>query len=156
MATYYPIINNQPNERPKFNGVLAFNNSGQSISQTTWTVVDFTSVEIQQGSQFLNNNTFKANKKGIYNVGGVVVVDEVTDGKRYIVGLRKDSVNGADYILGRGVSGGTNLAGVGGSIRVVLNKDDEIKLVVWIANGTNINHANGYNSFSAYLLEELE
>jgi len=148
----YNISNLNNLTNPKLVG-FAVKNSTTAISATTWTVVSFSS-EIDDNDNAFSSSTYTvpAGQGGIYSISGMFTFASVTDGNRYIVGVE---VNGGGspnvtFLLGRGVNGATQLAGVGGSVRWALSAGDTIRMVVYCDNATSGYNQNGYQTFSAY------
>ncbi|GAH09300.1 unnamed protein product, partial [marine sediment metagenome] len=84
----------------------AYQTSQQSIPASASTKVELNIEDYDEQAEFdhVTNFRFTAKKAGYYLVCGNVVLDGLADGKKYVIGAKK---NGTDYVgLGRGITGG--------------------------------------------------
>jgi len=134
------------------------NRVGFSAKQSSTSVTSsFTTIQFATELEDTHNAfdgtlfTVPTGKGGMYSISGVLCFSSVTDGNIYIVGIGINSSSAITYILGRGTSGGTNLAGVGGNVQVPMNEGDVLRLFGYTGNETTCYSSNsGYCSFSAY------
>ena len=121
------------------------------IPGASWTTATFNTELDDINNDFnLTEFTVPTGEGGIYSISGAFVFASVTDGNIYIVGISVNDKVGVSYILGRGTSGATGLAGAGGSLQVPLNAGDTIKLQAYSQNPTTGFNLDGYQTFSAY------
>lgn len=136
---------------------FAAKNSTTSMSATTWTVPTFTT-EIDDTDTAWDGTTFTVptGMGGMWSISGMFTFASFSDGSRYIVGVE---VNGGGtpsytFLLGRGMSGATGLGGVGGNVKWELAAGDTVRMVVYCEDATSGYNADGYQSFSAYKLND--
>lgn len=125
-----------------------------SNSTTTIPANQFTRIilsnEIEDTDSAWNGSVFTVptGQGGIYEIFGHATFASVNNGNRGIVGIE---VNGSlTALLGRGVSGGTNVNGYGGAVRLNLSAGDQLEMVCWCDNATSMTGNTGYITFSAY------
>ncbi len=129
--------------------------SNTVLASSSWTRVTFQIKDFDDDNLF-DGSKFTVRKKGIYHVGGLATISSLSDGKKMIVAIRINNV--LKYLLGRGVSGGTDLTGYSGSAMMLLEKDDEVGMFVYHNNTSDESlyyRVDGYNYFYANLIKEL-
>ncbi len=134
---------------------FAARKSNTSIPANIFTTVSFSIVDddthnLWDGTTF----TVPANMQGMYEVFGHFTFDNVEVGKKAIVGINVNGNLRYGGLLGRGVSGGSDLTGYGGALRLKLNAGDKLTMTVYAGNSTTGHLAatttESYSTFSAY------
>ena len=120
-----------------FSGNMKVNRpTAQTIPNDTDTKFEYTTIEYDSDDSFdLTNSRFIAKRKGIYFVAGYITMNQLADGKKYIVFTRKNNVDIATH---RGTSGA--LAGVGMPVSDIVRLDvgDYIEMFVQHTHGTDL------------------
>jgi len=125
-------------------------NSAQTIPDNTVTRVTCLGQEDWDPSNYWNTGTqrFTPQLEGLYMVA-VKASLNLLDGKRMVLFVGK---NGTNYMMGRCVSGGTELAGISGTQAIPMNgTTDYMELLVFHNNGSDTDLANFpfYTTFTA-------
>lgn len=141
---------------PSFKGFTSAvsGSNSQTIASGSSVVVDVFSEDADPEGWF-NDATgrFTPGIEGYYQVNAQITILSVTDGSKMIVQLYKNGSR--EVILGRGVSGGTDYNGYGGSHVVYMNgTTDYLEILAYQNTGSNqtIGGTDGYSSFSAFLI----
>lgn len=132
----------------------AYQTSGQSIPASTETKVALNIEDYDEQSEYdhVTNYRFTAKTAGYYLVCGNAVFSTLADGKKYVVGAKK---NASAWIgIGRGIIGGTEAAGASFSGVIYLAIDDYVE--EWIYHDDTVartlNATAGYNQMSVHKL----
>lgn len=125
--------------------------STTSFNAASWTPIVFANQDEDTNSAW-NGSVFTAPEDGIYEVNGCLAFAQIDDGNRYIIGVSVNSASAVSYLLNRGISGGSNICGGGGAVRVKLEAGDVLRLMGYAENATSAQNTSGYNTFSAYLI----
>jgi len=151
-ATTFQVQDNGTITAPALNrcGFSAFT-SNTAIPAVTWTTAVFSTEQDDTHNAF-NGSVFTVptGKGGLYQINAVYAFLSVSDGSMYIVALDLNNTGSATHLIGRGISGGTNVCGAGGSLVLNLSAGATIRLKVYCSNATvGIGSIPGYCSFSA-------
>lgn len=133
---------------------FAAKNSSTAMSSSSFTDAVF-QVEIEDTNSAWDGTTFTvpAGEGGMYEIFGHATFAVVNNGNVAIVGVRVNNSLQDGGLLGRGVGVNGSLGGYGGSLRLNLNAGDEVNMVVYCGNATNLFNTGGqlgYSTFSIY------
>jgi len=127
------------------------------FNATTFTPVDdFLVTDINVDSMY-SAGRFTCPSAGIWMVGGCYAWTSITDGNRFILGLRINSTGSLiSRLLTRGTVGGTNIAGGAGVVPLNLALNDTVDLMGWVENATTgfNDTQQGYQYFYAYKISD--
>jgi hypothetical protein len=124
---------------------FAAKSSNQSVPAMTWTNISFSN-EIEDTENAFNGTTYTIPEDGVYEVQVTAVFSSVTDGNRFIIGFTRNGATGINdvSIITRGVAGGTQIAGGGGSVKDYFTAGTVLRAVAWCENATTLQNATNY------------